>query len=523
MKPPFHRHSVFSIRYSVLICLFGYSLIRLFGYFVPPAYADPWWRKTPTEQVRNIEKNTPPNEVDASKYNAFQVNTTFNNISAGILDPTGINKQAAVPVLGNAIAFIAGNPPVQTGEYLAYMASKAGFIEPAYAQGKGGFDVLKPVQKIWIATRNVAYLVTSLTLVVIGFMIMLRKKIDAQTVIGVQQALPKLVVTLLLVTFSYAIAGLVIDMIYFLIIFGVKLLSLPGSSIFADSPAGSNAINLILKKPLFSIGLGRLFSLTGDEAAPAGEAATAVGDLIQNLLSAYTGEGTVSAFAGIISAPIAYIIFAVAILYALFKLFFSLLMAYVQIVLLTILGPLQIMLNAMPGSDSFSKWFRNLLANALAFPAAAMMLVFAAATMGLNGDPWYISPDVGYNATRGGVSWSPPLVFGEGVSTSNPVNALLALFGIGVLLMTPKVVDMVKEWVQAPEFKYGSAIGEAVGFGYKTPMALYGKKKEYSRTLESMLAQQQQKAFFQSGGTAAPMPTATGEHRLKALADILFK
>jgi hypothetical protein len=43
----------------------------------------------------------------------------------------------------------------------------------------------------------------------------------------------------------------------------------------------------------------------------------------------------------------------------------------------------------------------------------------------------------------------------------------MALFGMGILLMTPKVVDMVKEAIQAPEFKYSSAIGEAVGVGWK--------------------------------------------------------
>jgi hypothetical protein len=128
------------------------------------------------------------------------------------------------------------------------------------------------------------------------------------------------------------------------------------------------------------------------------------------------------------------------------------------------------MMNAMPGSDAFSKWFRNLLANAMAFPAAALMLVFAAALTGQNTPAWKINPDIGFSSQQSGVKWIPPLIYGQsaGSTGSSGVQAVVALFGIGILMLTPKVVDMVKEAIQAPEFKYGSAIGEAVGFGYET-------------------------------------------------------
>ena len=52
---------------------------------------------------------------------------------------------------------------------------------------------------------------------------MFRAKINPQTVVTIQSAIPKAVVALILVTFSYAIAGLMIDLMYLLIglIFGV--------------------------------------------------------------------------------------------------------------------------------------------------------------------------------------------------------------------------------------------------------------------------------------------------------------
>lgn len=491
----------------------GYWFIGLLVYWVifspSPALAaeapkeNPYWRENPTSQVKTVEGGN-ENEMSAPRYAFFQTNTTFNAIGAGILDPTGQNQQAAIPVLGRSIAMLAGHPPIQTHEYLAYMASKAGFIDQAYAQSIGGFEVLQPIQKLWIATRNVAYLITSLMLIVVGFMIMLRKKIDAQTVIGIEQALPNLVVTLLLITFSYAIAGFVIDMIYFVIYFAIKLLALPGSSIFGSS-AGNNAILTIQNSNIFNIGLASIFGINGGaQGGMVSTAADAVGALTADLLSTTIVGTTGGDIIGLLSQPIAFVIFALTLLYAIFKLFFSLLMAYIQIILLAILGPLQLMFNALPGSDAFSKWFRNLLANAMAFPAAALMLVFAAALTSQSGsgtweeNPWDINPDVGFMGQniKGEVGWIPPLIFGSGGSTGgtgvgdpvNPVNAVMALFGMGILLMTPKVVDMVKEAIQAPEFKYGSAIGEAVGAGWggvKRPIStgygMYEKEKEYEK------------------------------------------
>lgn len=451
--------------------------------------ANPWWRESPITQIKKAEEGE-VNEVNAVRFGQSQFNTTVNAISCGILCPDGKGLIGAVPSLNKAIALLGGNQPVTTQQYLAYMGSKAGFVDQAYAQANaGGYTILAPIQQLWVASRNVAYLITSLTLVVIGFMIMLRKKIDAQTVIGIEQALPNLVITLLLITFSYAIAGFVIDMIYFVTFFGIKLLAMGG--IFQPDDLGSAAINTIKTANLFKILLSTIFNVPGAQGSVVTTAANAVaglvGDLLGNTAGSLTGGG-----AGLLSQPIAFVIFAVAILFSIFKLFFSLLMSYIQIIIGAILGPLQLMLNAMPGSDAFSKWFRNLLANAMAFPAAALMLVFAAALTGQTGATWNINKDIGFT-TQSGVKWIPPLIYGENggsgfVNSGNGVSAVIALFGIGILMLTPKVVDMVKEAIQAPEFKYGSAIGEATGFGWNiakkpvgTGYGVWEREQEYEK------------------------------------------
>ena len=47
----------------------------------------------------------------------------------------------------------------------------------------------------------------------------------------------------------------------------------------------------------------------------------------------------------------------------------------------------------------------------------------------------------------------------------NAPDALLALFGIALLLMASKYVDIVRDALKVPPFKYGTAIGEALKTG----------------------------------------------------------
>src|SRR3990167_8995395 len=64
---------------------------------------NPFWRESPLSQVTTVE-GVNEKEMSAPRYSFFQTNTTFNAISAGILDPTGQNQLSAVPLLGRSIA-----------------------------------------------------------------------------------------------------------------------------------------------------------------------------------------------------------------------------------------------------------------------------------------------------------------------------------------------------------------------------------------------------------------------------------
>jgi len=116
----------------------------------------------------------------------------------------------AIGALGDSVLSI---QPASGVEYVANVASRLKIIPDAYAQGIG-FEGLQPALKAWKVTRNMTYALSILAVIVISFMIMFRVKISPQVVITVQSALPKIIIALVLITFSYAIAGFIIDISY---------------------------------------------------------------------------------------------------------------------------------------------------------------------------------------------------------------------------------------------------------------------------------------------------------------------
>lgn len=114
--------------------------------------------------------------------------------------------------INNFLTNLYTTPPLRTAEYIASIKQDMGIIQPAYAQVSGsGNGVLQPVLIIWQVFRNIAYLGLIFILIVIGLMIMFRQKINPQTVISAQSALPGLILGLVMITFSYFLAALLVD------------------------------------------------------------------------------------------------------------------------------------------------------------------------------------------------------------------------------------------------------------------------------------------------------------------------
>ena len=109
------------------------------------------------------------------------------------------HPNSGMGLVGKAIS-LTYNPPLSTQAYLADVKESLGFAKPAYAQSVTGTgeSVIAPVKKLWQITRNFSYLIFTLIFVGVGVMIMLRRKLNPQTVLSVQSALPGLVIGLIL-------------------------------------------------------------------------------------------------------------------------------------------------------------------------------------------------------------------------------------------------------------------------------------------------------------------------------------
>ena len=389
-------------------------------------------------------------------FEAITSTLTINLI--GPVRPTGSSNigGGAIGAMGKTMAMMYQNPPASSVEYLAYMGEKAGFIDKAYAQGVG-FRGFFPLIKVWSAMRNTAYLFFAFIFIVVGLMVIFRVKIDPRTVIAVQTALPRMVISLLLVTFSYAIVGLLIDVmnvvigIFVWLFHTADLIDVPKTTIAEIQT--NNVLAIVFKmfggELLCGIpGVGAICQIT--KTGPG----WAISEIIRGSLSGVAGA-TVWLGSLVLGNSIIELIFSVALAVSIFKLLFSLIMAYVSIIISVLMAPLQIAFNAIPNWNTFKAWLVNLLASLSVFPTVAAMLILGAALTG-KGDGLGVN-ELGMTET----GWRPPLIGGGSGGSQEPI---MLLIGYGIILMTPGMVDRVKKLFQVPPAEM-PAIGAAIGTG----------------------------------------------------------
>lgn len=372
------------------------------------------------------------------------------------------NEPMGAVGLTQAVALsLYSHPPIRSTTYLNDMAESFGFVTPAYAQVTGsGNAVLSPVLSLWQLSRNLAYLVLIFIFVIIGLMIMFRSKISAQAVIGVQNALPGLVVSLMLITFSYFLASFITDIAF-------VSTSLAGHILETSSPQilPSGSTNNILQNQNVLTVFNSFLNLDSWDSVSNATTDTMqfleqgrIAQIVNALLATFgcmwtrqqvdlnipfagvglciVGGGTAVALKYTIISGIIYILLLVSLAVAMFKLLFSLLGSYLSLIVLTITAPFSFLMGALPGHEKAAEeWIKSMLGNVLAFPAVFLTFAFAA----------YLMPSTtelfgqinGFNSTAGGATL--PLLGGL---QSGFIRVLLAY---GVLLITPSIPEMVRK------------------------------------------------------------------------------
>lgn len=390
-----------------------------------------------------------------------------------ILDIEGTFRKTSGPTQDNgALSAVFGGRPISAISYFLSTAQRWHLIPEAKAQEGFGFTALSPVLGLWRATRNIAYAFAVIAVLVLAFMIMFRVKISPQVVITAQSALPKIAIALVLITFSYAIAGFMIDLVYVAI--GLLSLVVSNSGILTFSQP--EAFKILTDGYWGMGGLGLI-------------AAYGMGFSLVLLATIFAVLGPASLMGGLISMAIAPLIFAIifllviAFLFAALKLLWTLLKTYVNILLLIIFAPLQISLGIFSSSAGFGSWLRGLLANLAVYPVVGAL--FMVALVFLKGALVLARPEI---ATKIGINpepfaqgvWNPPLTLG---ATTAGGGLLWLLASLVVIFIIPKTADMIKAMIEGKPFGYGTAIGEAfgpaVGLGKVGGLYGIGKAVEY--------------------------------------------
>jgi hypothetical protein len=379
------------------------------------------------------------------------------------------SQGGAIGFMSNMIALLYA-PPLHTGDYFQYLGSNFGINKRVYAQQTGtGFDSLRPLMGIWSASRNIVYLFLVIVFVIIGLAIMLRIKIDPRTVMTIQNQIPKIIIGILAITFSFAIAGFLVDMMWVLIflIYNVITQAAGFEVIKADGILHGGT-------PFGVLGAGNGISILW-------EFSKGIGDIIMNMvgfkaLTNFTNDHWwlifipianqalgimqgLQAILGFVGGAIAFLVISIAFLIAMFRLWFTLIKAYVTILLDVVLAPFWIIGGILPGSSiSFGGWIRDMAANLLAFPATITMFMFAVLFKNIftkfagGGQPYFFPPLIGDASNMG------PDIIGTFIS-------------LGIILMTPNVVTMLKTMLKSIKFETG--LGRAVGAG--NPMTAFNK------------------------------------------------
>jgi hypothetical protein len=413
-------------------------------------------------------------KVNLEGYTGAAFDTTLYTVSGKIIGgistfctderAKSLSNKSAVGGISTLIAGMYQNPPASGIYYARTLFEDIGFAEPAYAQGIG-YSSLRALQPIWIMFRNIAYMIIVVILVAIGFMVMFRMKINPQTVISIQNSLPNIVVTLIVITFSYAIAGFMIDLMYFSISMIV--------SIFGQAGALVNGSVQELQTYYLNANLGNLIG-----SFYAGEHTQALFWAIfsPNFENAALGIVT-GAVSGILGG-IAFIIVALAILFIIVRVFFLLLTSYIQIILSIIFAPIFLLSGAIPGRSAFGNWIKGLLGNLIIFPALVTLLIIS---------QWLASnvEILEKKSTANEIPiWTPPFMTG----TSGEVDIVIGLISFGFMMLIPSLLTQIKG-VFAP--KSALPISPAMIFApiQQTvgTISSLGQQKYYMSTLKGLV------------------------------------
>jgi hypothetical protein len=289
---------------------------------------------------------------------------------------------------------------------------------------------------------------------------MFRVKLDPKTAITIEAAIPKIIVGLIMVTFSYAIAGFLIDLMWLfnnIIIQVFKGIAGPIPGVlrgFLPSNAVTDEFEMV--RGIFATGLPAIVG----------------GFLVLGLLP---GLGWL-AIVGL----------AIALIIIMLRIFWVLLKAYVSVILAVVFAPFQLMMGVLPGSNAFGDWIKNIISN-LAVVPTILVMTFVASYLTM-ASFFAVTTNLGNLMNTYLTSATDPVSILRGIFnilTDSSLQAgvrtmfIFVFVSFGILMATPKAGDLIQSVMAGKAFAYGTAIGEALGPA-RLPFNEYGQRESAS-------------------------------------------
>ncbi|MDP2632099.1 MAG: hypothetical protein Q8P25_00045 [Candidatus Curtissbacteria bacterium] len=430
-----------------LLFLVSSLLFLVSSFFTPVRAQCDYTGKTEQEIFNDFNKCAIQEDAyGAEVFNTVQIWATIDSLKQQVVGSSSLHpetnsdaiaKNGALAYSTRLVTGLYANPPASGVEYFASQIEKFNPVQPAYAQTGIGYDALTPVKDLWTVFRNASYVGFIIVFVVIGFMVMFRAHISPQAVATIQDSIPRIVIALFLVTFSYAIAGLMIDFMFLILNVIINLL---GSSIVNGKSIidATEASKIVFNKSIFHVIVNAWDNIVGTTAG-------AIGDILSDV----AGIGDLAKIFQWTLGGIGGLIVGIAALFIMFRIFMMLLMAYITIILLTLVAPFFFLIQALPGNNGAKEWFKQMGANIVVFPTVALMIIFAGIITGIGAFGGTGTGTLGAESVQ-----KFPLLSG-GLST----DAIGRIIGIGMLFAIPEVATLVKGMFGT---KGGPNIGGAV-------------------------------------------------------------
>lgn len=383
------------------------------------------------------------------------------------------------------------NPPASGIAWISSGLQSAGFLNKTWAAEGIGLSAIKPFANIWKIFRDISYMFLVIVLIAIGFMIMFRMKMNPQTVISVENALPKIIISLILITFSFAIAGFLIDLVYILIGLIVSILS--NNNIYYDATIRINEYMMATPSQLWLKDLRVNLPWTQSISGQIGKALFSIlpleaeiiirsligivmvilvhspinsfMDPLSRMLSGWQGGtfGWGEVFYGLIkTATMAPLLFAVftasffylaipvfmlliffSILFLFFRILLLLFSNYLKLILLIIISPFLLLFEAVPGKSALRYWITNMIGNLLIFPLT--IGIFCLSNIILN------------NISSEGFSARLPYLYGiQG-------DGFRVLVATGLVFLIPELYKLLKESLGIKDLPISIGLGTFFG------------------------------------------------------------